>query len=269
MKYEQVFERLWKDYAVQNPSVEKIFNLFMSREDSLVNDHVAFRTFNDPRVNISVLERIFLDLGYKACGEYSFPVKKLKAKHYELPGYPEAPRVFISELLLEEYSERLQKEVQNILNSVPGKILESPELIFARDVFGLPSRMVYDLLREESEYAAWLYAFGFRANHFTLSVNHMKSLNGIAEVNKLLKENGFSLNDSGGEIKGSRKQLLKQSSTLADIVDHPFREGVYPIPSCYYEFAERFTDNKGEIFNGFIAGSADKIFESTNFREKK
>ena len=48
-----------------------------------------------------------------------------------------------------------------------------------------------------------------------------------------------------------------------------FIEGEYMVPACYYEFAERFRAKDGEIFSGFIAESADKIFESTDFYEGK
>ena len=53
----------------------------------------------------------------------------------------------------------------------------------------------------------------------------------------------------------------------ADRVAVDFREGTYEVPSCYYEFARRYEDENGNLFNGFIAGSADKIFESTDFRK--
>jgi len=43
-----------------------------------------------------------------------------------------------------------------------------------------------------------------------------------------------------------------------------FQEGKYIIPSCFYEFARRYPMANGEIYTGFIAASADKIFESTN-----
>jgi hypothetical protein len=76
------------------------------------------------------------------------------------------------------------------------------------------------------------------------------------------------LNSSGGEVKGSREQLLKQSSTMAEIVPVEFVEGVREVPACYYEFAERFRDAGGALFSGFIAGSADKIFESTDFYQQ-
>ena len=50
---------------------------------------------------------------------------------------------------------------------------------------------VYNRLREESEYAAWFYVFGFRANHFTVSINSLKKFNTLVSVNELLKSNGF------------------------------------------------------------------------------
>jgi hypothetical protein len=36
------------------------------------------------------------------------------------------------------------------------------------------------------------------------------------------------------------------------------------VPACYYEFARRYPIANGELYQGFIAASADKIFESTN-----
>ncbi|MGB1300776.1 MAG: DUF1338 domain-containing protein, partial [Pseudoalteromonas tetraodonis] len=35
---------------------------------------------------------------------------------------------------------------------------------------------------------------------------------------------------------------------------------------CFYEFAIRYPKPDGEIYTGFVAASADKIFESTNAR---
>jgi hypothetical protein len=99
-----------------------------------------------------------------------------------------------------------------------------------------------------------------------VSINYLEHFSGIEEVNSFLKSEGFSLNKSGGEIKGTPEQLLEQSSTLADLVEVAFVEGNYLIPSCYYEFAHRYKDSNGELFNGFVAGSAERIFESTDFR---
>ena len=266
MKEMQIFDKLWEQYSRENPSAEKISRLFQKLGERVVNDHVAFRTTDDPRVNIDVLSRPFRELGYVPAGAYYFEDKKLRARHYELPGEAEAPRVFISELILEEFSEDLQKILRNQLDIVPEELLGSPELILHGTLEDSLSYETYGRLRKESEYAAWLYAFGYRANHFTISINHLQQFERIEAVNEFLKEHGYALNGSGGEIKGSPEQLLEQSSTLADRVEVRFTEGVHTIPACYYEFALRHPDKQGRIFSGFIAGSADKIFESTDFR---
>lgn len=266
MKAEQIFQKLWMQYSSENPSAGNIYKLFEDSGERVVNDHVAFRTFNDPRVGIDVIARPFIEAGYVHRGDYVFEAKKLKASHYELPGDPESPRVFISELILEECSEELQNIVRKNLDSVSDDLLNSPDLIFQGRLFPSISYEVYKQLRDESEYAAWLYVYGYRANHFTVSINYLDKFEGIEEVNAFLKDNGYMLNSSGGEIKGSPAQLLEQSSTLADKVEVKFSDGTYVIPACYYEFARRYADASGNLFSGFVAGSADKIFESTDYR---
>ena len=122
------------------------------------------------------------------------------------------------------------------------------------------------LLLEESEYAAWMYIYGFRANHFTINVNALKDFDSLQELNTYLENKGWKLNASGGKIKGTPEQLLEQSSTLADLYSINFEEGTIEIPSCYYEFALRYPLSNGELYQGFIASSADKIFESTDVK---
>lgn len=266
MKAETIFERLWEQYIAENPGAGQIHNLFLNEGERVVNDHVAFRTFDDPRVNIDVLARPFLEAGYVPAGEYHFETKKLRARHYEMPGNPESPRVFISELMLDQFSEELQLTIREQLDAVSSDLLTSPDLVYQGTIFASISHAVYMRLREESEYAAWLYAFGYRANHFTVSINYLKNSEEISEVNSFLKKHGFQLNSSGGEIKGTPEQLLEQSSTLADQVEVEFSDGTHTIPGCYYEFARRYEDSNGKLFSAFIAGSADKIFESTDYR---
>jgi len=268
MNYEQVFSRLWTDYTNQNPQAKKIYDLFIQNDEVVNNDHIALRTFNDSRVNIDVLSKVFLNIGYKECGTYKFEEKQLFAKHFEHETIKNAPRVFISELILENFSPDLQDFCKKIIDNIPSNILDSDELLFSGCVWGEPSFKIYEILRTESEYAAWLYVNGFRANHFTVSVNSLKKYDTIEKVNQFLKENGFKLNSSGGEIKGTKEELLQQSSVMAEILPFTFKEGVKNIPACYYEFAVRYTDTNGELYSGFIAKSADKIFESTDFYKK-
>lgn len=264
MNLEKLFQILWNQYSTENPSVGKIHRLFEKEGETIVNDHIAFRTINDERVGIKILARPFIEEGYHEAGEYHFPEKKLFAKHFEKKGYP---RVFISELILSKFSEMVRTTLKKCVDSMPDKVLKDDHLIASGNVFGVPSFHVYEQLRKESEYAAWVYAFGYRANHFTISVNHLNNFDSLEKLNNFLKANGFRLNNSGGEIKGTPGQLLEQSSTLADRVLVEFTEGRFEIPSCYYEFAKRYPDASGNLFSGFIAGSADKIFESTNYRK--
>jgi hypothetical protein len=268
MKLEQIFENLWQIYTSQNPAVQKVHDLFISEGERVVNDHIAFRTFDDPRVNIDVLARPFLANGYVEKGTYQFEEKKLFARHYEHTTDLDAPRVFISELLTGNFSPDLQKTVKEAIDMILPEKLKAEDLIFSGRFWEKPSFEVYNKLKVESEYAAWVYVFGFCANHFTVSVNYLKKYNSVEKVNELLKSNGFLINDSGGEIKGAPQELLEQSAIKSGIVKIDFVEGAFDIPGCYYEFARRYPGDDGQIYSGFIAKSADKIFESTNFYKK-
>lgn len=262
----EIFDQLWMEYSKRTPSAEKIKTLFESTGNSVYNDHVAFRTFDDSRINIDILAEAFKNLGYVEKGEYHFEAKKLYAKHFEHPTNEELPKVFISELILAKCSEGLQATVKHVLAQLDESVLNDSELLTKGRLWGKPSYTTYQALLEESEYAAWLYVNGFCSNHFTVDVNKLDSFKSLQEVNTFLKENSYKLNASGGEIKGSPEQLLEQSSILADKISIEFQEGAKEITSCYYEFAFRHAKENGELFTGFIAGSADKIFESTDMR---
>ena len=269
MKLDTIFTRLWHTYISQNPSAGKIHDLFISEGEKVINDHIAFRTLELPEIDIDVLALPFICNGYVPKGEYFFREKHLYAKHYESSRDKNAPRIFISRLILSECSDYLQKTLKEAIGKINPVKLHSTELVFAGSLFDSLSYNTYNKLREESEYAAWFYVFGFRANHFTVSINSLKKHNSIIKVNELLKKNGFVLNASGGEIKGTPADMLQQSSTIADTVMVDFLEGSYEIPCCYYEFAQRYPDTNGRLYNGFVAKSADKIFESTNFYTRK
>ena len=256
----ELLESLWQSYARLNPHAAAIHELLSDRGEQIVNDHIAFRTFDDARVNIDALSRTFIDLGCEAKRSYNFEAKKLNARHYEHPDGA-LPRVFISELRTGEFADELGATVAGLIDQMPAGAL-SPDAGRLWEI----SYADYEKLRAESEYAAWMSAFGFCANHFTVFVNALTTFDSLELLNAFLKDNGHKLNTSGGEIKGSPDQLLEQSSTLAGEVDVEFTDGVQTIPGCYYEFARRYPDENGKLFSGFIAKSADKIFESTDRR---
>lgn len=107
-------------------------------------------------------------------------------------------------------------------------------------------------------------SFWIWPNHFTVFVNSLTKFDSLSVLNEHIKNHGFKLNSSGGEIKGSKEVLLEQSSTLANTIEVEFSDGKLSIPACYYEFAKRYPQKDGKLYQGFVAASADKIFESTS-----
>ena len=256
-----LLDKMWLDYIAINPLAKKIYDLLSAAGDKLTNDHIALRTFNHPRVTIDVLAQPFLASGYQYGGDYHFTEKKLFAKHYQHPD-PKLPKIFISELKMQDFSSDLQKTINQLIDQIPAGM----EHQFDFTSIGRPWRVSseqYNNLMKESDYAAWLSAFGYRPNHFTVFINELKKFSDIHVLNDFLKEQGFKLNSSGGEVKGSKEVCLEQSSTLANNIEVSFEDKKLTIPACYYEFARRYPLPDGKLYQGFVAASADKIFEST------
>lgn len=257
-----LFQPLWNDYIQRLcPSAEKVHQL-LQEDEELINDHIALRTFNVEPLGIATLAKPFLDAGYKPCGEYVFESKKLAAKHFEHPD-PKQPKVFISELKVDECSSELQAIVAKLVEQVDTDKLKDHEFLYGGRLWDL-SYADFQTLAKESEYAAWLAAHGYGANHFTVSVNQLNAFDEVKGVNDHLRAAGFTINEFGGEVKGTPEVLLEQSSTMADKVAVQFTEGSEIIPGGFYEFAKRYPMSNGELYPGFVAASADKIFESTN-----
>lgn len=262
--YDDLFQLLWQDYLAMTPQAQRVSALLEGRGEKIVNDHIALRTFAHERVDIEVLDRAFVEAGYEPIESYEFKEKKLVAYHYEHPE-AERPKIFISALLLDECSAGLRTTVDALIDQVP-KGLEADWRFPVCGRRWEIDHSVYLELLEESAYAAWLAAFGFRANHFTVAAHKLSTVDSLAALNEILVAEGFALNESGGTIKGSAEVGLEQSSTLAESIPVKFRDGSFDIPSCYYEFAFRHPMESGELFEGFIADSATHLFESTNAR---
>lgn len=259
-----LFQSLWDDYIDRLcPSAEKVHQL-LQEDEALLNDHIALRTFNLAPLGLETLARPFIELGYQVGGDYLFESKKLVAKHYEHPD-PLLPKVFISELKVEECSAELQAIVHALVAQVDSCQLSGCDFLFAGRLWEL-SYADYQVLAAESEYASWLAAHGYGANHFTVSVNQLGHLHEVQQVNDHLRRAGFTINESGGEVKGSPQVLLEQSSTMADKVAVRFSDGTHTVPGGFYEFAKRYPQADGKLYAGFVAASADKIFESTDSR---
>ena len=268
-KIESLFSHLWQDFISITPSAKKVHDLLEGYEfdhsgksAKIVNDHIALRTFNIEKINLDKLAAHFLALGYTEQGQYDFEQKKLRAKHFEHADNT-LPKVFISELLVEEMPQDVQHIIHKMTHNLAEDAAQQDNFLYSGTHWQI-STEEYDTLVAHSEYAAWMSAWGFRANHFTVSLNHMGHFKSLAQMNNVLKESGFVLNSSGGETKGGPEVLLAQSSTMADKIKVEFADGKKLVPSCFYEFAQRYPMKSGDLYQGFVAASADKIFESTN-----
>ncbi|KAK9277640.1 hypothetical protein L1049_007186 [Liquidambar formosana] len=232
-------------YLNRNPTAKAILELVRSfDDDQICYDHIAFRTFGVNGYGIDSLAKFFLDFGYTTREELRFPAKKLKALWFSPPSIPlpdggsgingPLPRVFISELLVDQMSPQVQEIVRKY-TEISGSGYKHAALASALGslTWEKPSYSEFQQLARESEYAAWTLVNGYAVNHVTISTHRLKSnLRNIKNLNQFIEENGFRLNSEGGVLKVSPDGLLLQSSTVADSISFDFSDryhGISPL----------------------------------------
>jgi|TARA_B110000908_G_scaffold18382_1_gene20676 hypothetical protein len=282
-----VLESLFETYSKRVPDVTKITeamvsNNIVSNQSEIINDHIAFRTMGVKHLGIKSFEKIFLKHGYKKRDFYSFKEKKLNAYWYS-HSEKNMPRIFISELKVDELSKDAQKIIKQYTNQIKNDPVDNIDLNNSNEIINfltnplwtLPSLFHYNELLKETEYGSWVIYNRYYLNHYTISVHELKEkYNTLEDFNKFLNSIGVKLNDSGGVIKESKDGFLLQSSSVANKVNAHFKEGRSLISGSYVEFAERkilpeFINldlnkiNSTHRRDGFETSNADKIFEST------
>jgi hypothetical protein len=283
-----VMDALMSKYSARVPDVNKIIDAMISHgiikhANDIQNDHIAFRTLGVPHLGLQSLEKIFLHYGYTKREHLNFETKKLDAYWYAPPA-PHFPRIFISELRVHQLSDKSQAILKSYTDEVKHDPVNDINLddpiavgqFLHQSLWRLPTIEDYQSLLTESEYASWVIYNRYYLNHYTISLHHLpEGYNTCISFNSFLESIGVKLNDSGGKIKISPDGLLLQSSTVAQVIEAPFADGqTLRIAGSYVEFAERKVlpefahlekqALKREHFReGFEAGNADKIFEST------
>ncbi|GHD63251.1 DUF1338 domain-containing protein [Jeongeupia chitinilytica] len=258
------FDALWADHVAIAPQSAAIHALFAADNPVVINDHVAFRTFDTGPLSLARLETRLFDLGYRRHAPYSFPDKHLSAWGY-VPADPDDPLVFLSELHVGALSSAAQALVTPIIDAIDPALASTPDVFLAGRVWPAISYGDYRMLAQESEYAGWLAALGLHANHFTVAVHRLHTPTTLEAVVQQVRTAGFAVNNAGGAIKGTPAELLEQAATLADRQPVSFAGGeTHVVPTCYYEFARRYPDIDGRLYQGFVAASANRIFESTD-----
>lgn len=170
MKIAEFFEHLWQDYIQIAPQAAWLQQVFLERGEQVINDHVAFRTFNLEPIHLAALETHLLARGYSRLANYQFPEKKLEAWSY-VPPEPTLPRIFLSELDCTAFSPTVQTIIKQLCRQIKPEQVDNINIFFSGRLWQPITWKDYQILLAESEYAAWVAALGLRANHFTLSVN--------------------------------------------------------------------------------------------------
>ncbi|GHB55411.1 DUF1338 domain-containing protein [Persicitalea jodogahamensis] len=285
---EIVMNGLMRRYQERVPDVNIILDAMVDEgiipdTGNIENDHIAFRTLGVPHLGIASFEKIFLHYGYQKRDYYYFEGKKLDAYWFS-PPEPNYPRIFVSELRVNELSQESQSIIRSYTSEVKSDPVDSLDLnngeavdaFLHQPLWRTPTLSDYLTLLEESEYAAWVIYNRYYLNHFTISVHNLpEGYNTVAEFNEFLEKHGIKLNNSGGKIKESPDGGLLQSSTVAQMLEADFANGEkHMISGSYVEFAERrvlpeYAELPADQIqrqhrrDGFEAGNADKIFEST------
>ena len=135
-----ILESLFETYSNRVPDVKKITNALVknkiiSNQKDIINDHVAFRTMGVKNLGINSLEKIFLHHGYIKRDNYSFRLKKLNAYWYSHEE-KNMPRIFISELKVDELSEESKKIINKYTNQVKKDPVDEINLDNLKEVIG-------------------------------------------------------------------------------------------------------------------------------------
>ena len=251
---DQLLEALWIDHAAVAPHAARVHQLLRDRGEAVRSDHIALRTFDLPEVDIDALDRAFVAEGYEAAQDYELPDHKLIAYHYEHRDDARRPRLLMSALAVGELSSGAQALVRDMVGQLEPGAAAHPRFAVSGRRWQLSSSD-YEQLRQETEYGAWVAAFGFRAHHFTVDASSLRTFDGLTELNRFVEESGFRVDESGGAVKGSAVQLLEQSSTVADVVDVELSDRTLRIPGFACAFARRYRLPDGTPFLGFPADS--------------
>jgi hypothetical protein len=296
---ERLLEILWIGYKRRVPYAARYQTLVEEKGGRVQNDHIAFRTFNchvgAQPAGVAAIARIFEALGYQKKDRYVFTDKKLTAWHWEHQSDLSKPKIFISQLEVQELPAtvaaivrktvggstdlisrndkvRLQNlsQAKNIDSDTLDKLAQNLAGFFLRP-WEPPRREDVEDVNKISQYAAWTLLHGNSVNHFTAYINEQNvgEWPDLEATVNALREAGLPMKQ---EFEGERGSKLRQSSTQAaeeecDITEKNGNKGTLTWSYAYYELAERGVvpgpDGAGTRFQGFLGEQATNLFDMT------
>jgi hypothetical protein len=242
----RLLELLWDRYAAEVAPARTFAQL---SGGTFRNDHVAFRSLARPGGGIALFRRVFEPLGWRPAGAYSFPDARLDAIYLAHPAG--LPRVFLSELRAQELSADAQALLARLApDPAPPDSSDAEALAAWFDAPPAPEGEALLALEKESQYGAWLLAFGRKVNHFTGAVDDIE-----AWVVRM-RSAGVGMK---AEIEGAPGTALRQTATQAHPLPVRLADGSSrPWPYAYFEIAQRSAG-----FDGFLGPQARALFDMT------
>lgn len=250
------YARLKEAFETSAPNASHVYDLL--DPDGRSFDHVAFRTLSEGEFTLDVLDAWLKTDGYVVTGEYQFKEKHLRARSYSKHD-SQVRRIFLSELLVNELSEKSQAILKEVTKyRLPFHVI----FPFCQNQFLKIDPVDYHTLLRESDYAAWVVTNGLMPNHLAVSVDKR-----VSEVVNDLEVQGFQVATAGGKVKGGPALLLEQGSIPSDTKEYKSGAVTLFVPTAYCEFTKRWIDPQtGQLFDAFVEPNANKIFESTDLR---
>ncbi len=240
----RLLDLLWERYAAEVPFARTFARLSGGH---FRNDHIALRSLARPGGGIALFARVFERLGWKPAGTYTFPETHLSAIHMSHPDG--LPRVFLSEL----HADRLSPGAWRLLATLPEDPPAPTDIEALAGWFSAPpppDEFALLALEQESQYGAWLLAFGRKVNHFTGSVDDVEAWQ------RRMLEAGVPMKS---DIEGAPDCPLRQTATRAAPLALTLRDGrSREWPYAYFEIAQRAPG-----FDGFLGPQARALFDMT------
>lgn len=299
-----LLKNLWQEYQQRVSYAQVYQQMILEAGGEVANDHIAFRSLRHSiqhsqetiHLGIDYLGKLFEAFGYEVAGELAFSEQQLFARYYQHPEQENfgLPKLFISELVLDNFPENISKEIIKTVEKNLEISLSPLELLQAEINRGIdtetialtlqklftrpwhpPTKSVVESVNQVSQYGAWTLLHGYAVNHFTGYINrhHTSQYPDIETTAEALAKRGVPMK---AEIEGSRGSGLRQTSTQAVIEKVPVwdekNHQIIHIPwtYAYYEIAERnqieITPGNWVLFAGFLDSQAKNLFKMTQLQ---
>ena len=295
----KLLDTLWEQYKARVVYALQYEKMVETRGGKVLNDHVAFRTFNahvgGQPAGVEGIARVFTALGYEQKDKYIFADKHLTAWHYEHKIDGSNPKIFISQLEVDKLSLPTARMIKDnvahaadllsfddrelLATLAKGKKIDNPAgdalvknlLRFFARPWDPPQRAAIAPINAESQYAAWTLLHGNAVNHFTAYINaqNVRDWPDLETTVEALRREGLPMKE---ELEGERGSKLRQSSTQAvdaacEVTEKDGRISKMMWSYAYYELAERglVPGPKGKpvLFQAFLGAQAANLFEMT------